>query len=458
MTRIKETKSNLIEETNQLVSRELTLRDPLSYSQDLVGKILAMEIEIQSLSVKADALGKIVNRYSQRMNMLPEKSLRLARLQRSTNVGENIFLMLKEKYEEARIKEAGQIGNVRIVDKAITPEKPIRPKKKLNVLLGAFLGLLLGGGLAFFSESLDTSLKSIEDIEDQELSVLGYVPKIRSTKKVNKSEKEQSQIQDKDVRKTASNLITHFAPKSPVSESYRTFRTNIQFTNLDSPPQSILITSPGPGEGKSTTVANLAITFAQMGTKTVLMDTDFRRPILHSIFGLEKEIGITNHLVGKAPLEMVIKKTAVPNLDIVTCGVIPPNPSELLASEKMKRFLEQLKTEYQMILFDSPPVIAVTDAAVLSLLLDGVVLVASARQTSQQALTRAKTLLENVKAKILGVVLNKVEAKSTYGSYYYYYYYHYYGDRKETKKTKRRVKKSAQTVKPINEWQPVQPL
>jgi tyrosine-protein kinase Etk/Wzc len=316
----------------------------------------------------------------------------------------------------------------------------------------------MGGGMAFFLESLDTSLKSIEDIEDQGLSVLGYVPKIRSAKVVRKHKKEQSQIRDKEVRKVASNLITHFAPKSPVSESYRTFRTNIQFTNLDSPPQSILVTSPGPGEGKSTTVANLAITFAQMGTKTVLMDTDFRRPILHSIFGLEKEIGITNHLVGKAPLEMVIKKTAVPNLDIVTCGVVPPNPSELLASEKMKRFLEQLKTEYQMILFDSPPVIAVTDAAVLSLLLDGVVLVASARQTSQQALTRAKTLLENVKAKILGVVLNKVEAKSTYGSYYYYYYYHYYGDRKETKKTKRRVKRSAQTVESPKEWQPVQPL
>ena len=458
LTRIKETKSKLIEETSQLVSRELTLRDPLSYSQELVGKILAMEIEIQSLSAKADALGRIVNRYSQRMNMLPEKSLKLARLQRSTNVGENIFLMLKEKYEEARIKEAGQIGNVRIVDKAITPEKPIRPKKKLNVLLGAFLGLLMGGGMAFFLESLDTSLKSIEDIEDQGLSVLGYVPKIRSTKVARKHRKERSQIQDKDVRKTASNLITHFAPKSPVSEAYRTFRTNIQFTNLDSPPQTILVTSPGPGEGKSTTVANLAITFAQMGTKTMLMDTDFRRPILHSIFGLEKEIGITNHLVGKAPLEMVIKKTTVPNLDIITCGVIPPNPSELLASEKMKGFLEQLKAKYQMILFDSPPVIAVTDAAVLSLLLDGVVLVASAGQTSQQGLTRAKTLLENVKAKILGVVLNKVEAKSTYGSYYYYYYYHYYGDRKETKKTKRRVTKSAQTVESPKEWQPVQTL
>ncbi len=458
LNRIKETKNKLIAETTQLVSSNLTVKDPLAYSQDLLGNILNLEIEIQSLTAKAEGLQRIVNRYSAKMNQLPDKSLRLARLERSTKVGENIYLMLKEKYEEARIKEAGQIGNVRIIDKAIPPESPIKPKKRLNIVLGALLGLVFGGGMALMLESLDTSLKSIEEIENQGLSVLGHIPKIRRTKKIKKSEKEESQIQDKEAGKVASNLITHFAPKSPVSEAYRTFRTNIQFTNLDSPPQTILVTSPGPGEGKSTTVANLAITFSQMGTKTLLMDTDFRRPILHSIFGLEKEIGITNYLVGKAPLEMVIKKTPVPNLDLITCGVIPPNPSELLASEKMKGFLEQLKAEYQMILFDSPPVIAVTDAAVLSLLLDGVVLVAGARQTSQEALARAKTLLENVKARILGVVLNKVDAKSTYGSYYYYYYYHYYGDRKESKQMKRRVKKSAKTVEPISEWQPVQPL
>lgn len=458
LNRIKETKNKLIAETTQLVSSNLTVKDPLAYSQDLLGNILNLEIEIQSLTAKAEGLQRIVNRYSAKMNQLPDKSLRLARLERSTKVGENIYLMLKEKYEEARIKEAGQIGNVRIIDQAVAPDSPIKPKKKLNVLLGALFGLLLGGGLVLVLESLDTSLRSIEEIENQGLSVLGHIPKIRRTKKIKKSEKEQSQIQDKEVGKVASNLITHFAPKSPVSEAYRTFRTNIQFTNLDSPPQTILVTSPGPGEGKSTTVANLAITFSQMGTKTLLLDTDFRRPILHSVFGLEKEIGITNYLVGKAPLEMVIKKTQIPNLDIVTCGVIPPNPSELLASEKMKGFLEQLKAEYQMILFDSPPVIAVTDAAVLSLLLDGVVLVAGARQTSREALARAKTLLENVKAKILGVVLNKVEAKSTYGSYYYYYYYHYYGDRKETRKVNRRVKKSAKTVEPISEWEPLRPL
>jgi capsular exopolysaccharide synthesis family protein len=458
LNRIKETKNNLIAETNQLVSRNLTLKDPLGYSQDLLGKILSLEIEMQSLSAKADGLRKIVSRYTARMNKLPEKSLKLARLERSTKVGENIFLMLKEKYEEARIKEAGQIGNVRIIDRAVPPESPIKPKKKLNVLLGALLGLLLGGGIAVLLESLDTSLKSIEDVEALEIPVLGHVPKIRDTKKREERIKSANSTMGRETRKVASNLLTHFAPKSPVSEAYRTLRTNIQFSNLDYPPQAILITSPGPGEGKSTTVANLAITFSQMGTKTLLMDTDFRRPILHSIFGMGKEPGITNYLAGRIPLEGTIKKAPMENLDVITCGVIPPNPSELLASDKMKEFVAQLKNKYQMLLFDSPPVIAVTDAVVLSLLLDGVVLVVCAGQTSHLGLERAKSLLGNVNAKVTGAVLNKIEAKSAYGSYHYYYYYHYYDDRKEKSKVKKRVKKVPQGVGPIEERHPVHSL
>jgi capsular exopolysaccharide synthesis family protein len=454
LSRIKDTKNNLIAETNQLVSRNLTLKDPLAYSQDLLGSILGLEIEIQSLSAKANGLQNIVNRYTARMNQLPEKSLRLARLERSTRVGENIFLMLKEKYEESRIKEAGQVGNVRIIDKAATPESPIKPRKKLNVLLGALLGLLLGGGIAVLLESLDTSLKSIEDVEALGLPVLGHIPKIKETHKHGGARKNESRVAGEALR-VASHLLTHFAPKSPVSEAYRTLRTNIQFSNLDHPPHTILLTSPGPGEGKSTTAANLAITFSQMGTKTLLMDADFRRPIVHSIFGVEKAPGITNYLAGKMPLEGIIKKTPVENLDVVTCGVIPPNPSELLASQKMKEFVEQLKSKYQMILVDSPPVIAVTDAVVLSLLLDAVVLLASAGQTSQLGLARAKSLLENVNAKVIGGVLNKIEAKSAYGSYHYYYYYHYYGDRKEKSKVKKRVKESPKRAGRVEEWHPV---
>jgi len=433
--RIKDIKQKLVKETSELVSRELASSDPLGYSQELVDKILSLDIEIQSLTAKTEALKNIVDSYADNLNTLPEKSLRLARLERNAKVGENIFLMLKEKYEESKIKEAGQIGNVRIIDKALPPEDPIKPKKKINLLLGALLGLGLGLGMAFFVERLDNSLKSIEDVEATGLSILGSIPLIKSSKD-KKSPKKEEKTEDYQIKRITSNLVTHFEPKSPISEAYRTFRTNLQFARLDTPLKTILVTSSGPSEGKSTTVANLAITMAQMGTKTILIDSDLRRPVLHSIFNLQRAPGLTNFLAGNVPWKEIIQETPIENLSLLTCGVLPPNPSELLGSKKMKMLLEELKEKYDMILFDSPPVIAVTDAAVLSTLLDGVVLVSSSGSTSREALLRAITLLENVKGRLIGGVLNKIKVESVYGSYHYYYYYHYYGGTKQKRKRK----------------------
>ncbi len=433
--RIKDIKLKLVKETSELVSRELASSDPLGYSQELVDKILSLDIEIQSLTAKTEALKNIVESYADNLNTLPEKSLRLARLERNAKVGENIFLMLKEKYEESRIKEAGQIGSVRIIDKALPPEDPIKPKKKINLLLGALLGLGLGLGMAFFVERLDNSLKSIEDVEATGLSILGSIPLIKSTNNKG-SQKREEKTEDYQIEKITSNLVTHFEPKSPISEAYRTFRTNLQFARLDSPLKTVLVTSSGPSEGKSTTVANLAITMAQMGTSTLLIDSDLRRPVLHSIFNLQRSPGLTNYLAGNVPWKEIVQPTPIENLTLLTCGVLPPNPSELLGSRKMKLLLDELKEKYDMILFDSPPVIAVTDAAVLSTLLDGVVLVSSSGTTSREALSRAITLLENVKGRLIGGVLNKIKVESVYGSYHYYYYYHYYGGTKQKRKRK----------------------
>jgi capsular exopolysaccharide synthesis family protein len=433
--RIKDIKQKLVKETSELLSRELSSSDPLTYSQDLVDKILTLEIEIQSLGAKTEALKNIVDTYSDNLNTLPEKSLKLARLERNAKVGENIFLMLKEKYEESKINEAGQIGNVRIIDKALPPVDPIKPKKKINLLLGALLGLGLGLGMAFFVERLDNSLKSIEDVEATGLSILGSIPLIKSSKD-RKSKKEEEKSEEYQIKRITSNLVTHFEPKSPISEAYRTFRTNLQFARLDTPLKTILVTSSGPSEGKSTTVANLAITMAQMGTKTILIDSDLRRPVLHSIFNLQRAPGLTNYLAGNVPWKEIVQETPIENLNLLTCGVLPPNPSELLGSKKMKNLLEELKEKYDMILFDSPPVIAVTDAAVLSTLLDGVVLVSSSGSTSREALQRAITLLENVKGSLIGGVLNRIKVESVYGSYHYYYYYHYYGGTKQKRKRK----------------------
>lgn len=427
--RLKGIQEKIVEEKRKLINSGPTAMDPMAFSETLVTNILEIETENKSLKAKTEALGKIVLQYNRDLNALPEKSLRLAQLQREAEVNNNIFMMLREKYEENRIAEAGQIGSVRIVDRAKPPKYPIKPKKKLNLLLGIMVGLGLGVGLTFIKEYLDTSLKSIEEVERLGFPVLGSIPFI-SAQRTDHSEN----YQNGEIKRIESRLITHFAPKSPISEAYRTLRTNIQYAKVDQPIKTVLVTSSGPGEGKSTSVANLAITFAQMGTKTLLVDTDLRRPVLHGIFGVSREEGLTHVLIGKASLKDVIQPTRIENLDILTSGTLPPNPSELLASKAMEKCLKDLSSQFGIVLFDSPPVIAVTDAAVLSTKLDGVVLVIKSGETGKDALLRSQILLDNVHAKIFGVMVNGVNITNMYGSYYYYYQYYYFGDGKHKKR------------------------
>lgn len=214
-------------------------------------------------------------------------------------------------------------------------------------------------------------------------------------------------------------LITHLDPKSPVAEAFRTLRTNLQFSALDRELRTLLVTSAGPGEGKSTITLNLAIAITQSGKEVILVDADLRKPVIHKRFGLRNEIGLTNILV-HGPAEEALQETAVPNLKVVTSGPIPPNPAEMLASGMMDKVRDFLKERAEMVLFDCPPVVAVTDAAVLSRKVDGVLLVVQLGAVEREAARQAKALLENVDAPLLGVVINNVAESS---GYYYYYYY-----------------------------------
>lgn len=216
-------------------------------------------------------------------------------------------------------------------------------------------------------------------------------------------------------------------PKSGVAEAYRSLRTNIQFYNVGERMRRLLVTSAGPNEGKSTTSSNLAITFAQTGNQVILLDADLRRPFLHRVFQVSNLVGLTNVMVGESTLEEAIRPTEVPGLSVLTSGPIPPNPAEMLGSARMKEVLDQLSALADVVIIDSPPIIAVTDASVLAPQVDGVVLVAGAGLVNREMAQRAKAQLEAVGARILGVVLNGVDAE---GSGYYYYYYHYYGEKK----------------------------
>lgn len=239
-------------------------------------------------------------------------------------------------------------------------------------------------------------------------------------------------------------LIVHNNPKSPTSEAYRTLRTNIQFSNIDKNIKSIVVTSSGPGEGKSTVISNLSITMAQVDKKVLLIDADLRKPRIHKVFSLFNNNGLTTVLSENLDYKEVIISTGIGNLDILTSGPIPPNPAELLGSNKMKDFLEKIKEDYDVILLDAPPVGMVTDAAVLSTKCDGLILVCAVGQAIKEAAINAKELLQNVNANILGVVMNKVPTNE--GGYYKYHYYNYYQaycEEEETGPRRRNKRKKA---------------
>ena len=231
----------------------------------------------------------------------------------------------------------------------------------------------------------------------------------------------------------AYSLITIDQAKSPISEAYRTLRTNVQFTSVDSETKKIMITSSGPREGKSSTIANLAVSIAQTGKSVIVVDADMRNPTQHKIFGLDNGQGLSVALVQDQDFQKYVRETAVPGVMVLTGGPIPPNPAELVGSKRMKRLIEEFSQEYDIVLIDTPPIIAVTDAAILAQQVDGVILVLAAGEVNKDYALRAKEQLDKVGAKILGAVLNKADMKAS--EYYYYYYYHG-SDDSTTKKQK----------------------
>ncbi|MBI4548197.1 MAG: polysaccharide biosynthesis tyrosine autokinase [Ignavibacteriae bacterium] len=396
--------------------------DPASFLSEAKQKIIELQIELQALHVKKMALTNVIGQYEKQFESIPQKNIQFARLQRSRLSNEKLYLLVEEKFHESAIKEKSEFGYIDIIDPAYVPIEPVSPRIPMNLALGALLGLMLGIGLTFFHEYLDVRIRTPEDLEKK-----GYVTLTAVALMNEEIQRFEGRTKlERDGLHVDTHLLSYLNPISSIAESYRRLRTKIQYAQVDRPVQSMLVTSPNPGEGKSTTVSNLAVTFAQAGKKVILIDTDLRRPSLHSEFGMDKQPGLTELLINNSPLEIVVRKTPLENLDIVCCGTIPPNPAETLGSQRMKHLIEELKGTYDVLLLDSPPVLAVTDPTILSTIVDGVIIVVSSNRTRIDTLDRSVELIQSVGGKCLGLVLNNFDLRMVYGGYYRYYKYKYY--------------------------------
>ena len=349
------------------------------------------------------------------------KETELARLQTEMTQLRQSLAYLLQSFENIRLAEAQSTSNIVTIEPAVLPTAPIRPRTQQNVLLGAVIGFILAVGVVFLIEYLDDRVRSPEQIDKTlKLPVVGHIAKMSN----GSSDPGKSQ------------LIAVREPRSPVVEAFRSLRTNIQFAGVDQPMRVLLITSPGPTEGKSTIASNLAVVMAQAGLKVALVDCDLRRPSQHKQFEIPNRAGLTEVLLrDPGQWQDITLASGVPNLSLIPSGVLPPNPSELLGSKRMQQLLEHLKQSFDVMILDAPPLLPVTDALVLASIADGVVMVINYGMTRIGEAMQGKSQLDQSGAHIVGVIMNKIPTgRRGYAYYYYYRRYYTYDDTSDGKR------------------------
>jgi len=378
--------------------------------KELSQKVIEEEVRNQALKISVSELELIVKRYEDKFNRLPKTAIEFARYQRSRESLEKLYTLVEEKYQEALINEQSQPGNVLIIDNARRPSTPSKPNRFLIIIVGLVLGAGLAFGYVLIRNYFDNTIKTPEDLQNRNIPVLGWVPQFEVVGKNGTGDNE---------------FIVAKKPDSMPGEAFRTIRTRIQLTKLDKDAlKTILITSSAPQEGKTIIAINLGGSFAQANRKTLVIDCDLRKPRVHEMIKNKRIPGLIDYLFGQAPLNEIIHKAEIDNLYFITCGTIPPNPAEMLESEKMRQFLSDMRKIYDIVILDSPPIIAVTDAEILATVVDGTILVVSADTTESELMERSVELIKKDKSSLIGTILNNFSYKSGYGSYYKYYYYY----------------------------------
>lgn len=400
--------------------------------EKLLEQKVTEELNVAALTNREAFYTNLIENFRIKHPNILEHEITLNRLERAKEVHQSLHSFLLEKGEEAKIKAATGTGGIRIVDPPNWPSKANAKGTQKNLALGFLLGIGLGIGLAFLREYLDNTIRTPDDITNfLKLPVMGVIPFIKAQNGFHtpvNGNGVKLELERSDYSRS-SRLITKLSAKDPIVESYRGLRTNLQFAEVDKKVRSILVTSSRPEEGKTISAANLALAFAEIGQKVVLVDADLRKPKLHTLFGINREPGLMECLVGEKSIHEVMYSQANENLQVIPAGKVPPNPTQILASQKMKTLIKTLEHENDIVIFDSPPLAAVTDPVLMGTQVDGVILVVRFEFTEMNIARNSMTLLNKSRAKILGVVLNSTEFARGYGYYNQYYnYYHYYNE------------------------------
>jgi capsular exopolysaccharide synthesis family protein len=376
--------------------------------ESFVSSIADAEAEYRSSIARTQALRNTMNELSFGLSDLPALQYELVALERSRTVNENIYVLLRTRFEEVRIAEVGQMGNVAIVDTAL-PGGMIIPTTRRNLMMGILVGFAAGIGIIFLYNQMDTTLRNPEQLEKNGIPLLGVIPRFKTSS-------DQKTIP----------LIILESPHSPSSESFRDLRNSITFSKADMPIKVLLITSSGPQEGKSSTSANLAVAEAQSGQKVILLDCDLRRPMVNKIFGFQRKPGFSEYVTGQAELKDIIRETGVDGLYAICSGHIPHNPAELIDAAIKNGALSRIAAECDLLIIDSPPAAVVTDAVSIASFADSVILVVRCGKIQQKIVQAVWQKLRKTGGHFSGAIINDFDPKRTYTSYTYYTYRYQY--------------------------------
>lgn len=344
------------------------------------------------------------------------------RLRRAKENNEKLYSLVLERTKESDLSRMLRVNNIRVIDAPLRPGGPVRPQVPFNIAVGIFVGTVLGLGAALGRAVIDRTVKTPDDVEKEVgITFIGLLPEIGDDRRLGPTYGDKKKrLKVSDVKRPE--LIVHDFRMSGIAEAARTIRTNLLFMAPDRPFHTLLVTSAGPAEGKTTIACCIAIAMAQAGQRVVIIDCDLRKPRLHRIFGKDSKVGVTTALLDES-IDGALLSTEVPNLSVIPAGPIPPNPAEILHSARFKAFLEQVQGRFDRVILDSPPIVPVTDGVVLSTLVDGTILVVRAFKTTKDLARHALRALVDVGANIAGTVLNAVNLNKSEYKYSHYYYY-----------------------------------